>query len=67
MKILRKDQIIKSNLVKYVKSEKDILKTMRHPFIVKLKYSFQTDTKLFMVMQFCKFQLIIRRLRRGSF
>ena len=27
---------------------------MNHPFITKLNYAFQTDKKLFLVMDFCK-------------
>jgi serine/threonine protein kinase len=26
---------------------------MHHPFIVKLNYAFQTESKLFLVMDFC--------------
>lgn len=26
---------------------------MNHPFIVKLHYSFQNDTKLFLIMDYC--------------
>lgn len=40
MKILKKDRMIKDNLMKYAKTEKDVLSIMSHPFIVKLNYSF---------------------------
>lgn len=40
MKILNKKQIMGQNLVKYAKTERDVLTYLSHPFIVGLKYSF---------------------------
>ena len=40
MKILNKKQIMGQNLVKYAKTERDVLTYMSHPFIVGMKYSF---------------------------
>ncbi|KAF2316022.1 hypothetical protein GH714_040817 [Hevea brasiliensis] len=42
MKVMRKDTIIKKNHVDYMKAERDILTKVVHPFIVQLRYSFQT-------------------------
>lgn len=52
MKVLRKDMIIKENMVSHTKSEKQILQDMAHPFIVGLKYAFQTEEKLYLVLDF---------------
>jgi len=52
MKVLRKDMIIKENMVSHTKSEKQILQDMKHPFIVSLKYAFQTEEKLYLVLDF---------------
>jgi len=52
MKILRKDMIVKENMVGHTKAEKDILQQIRHPFIVGLKYAFQTKEKLYLVLDF---------------
>lgn len=52
MKILNKKQIMGQNLVKYAKTERDVLTNMSHPFIVGLKYSFQTPEKLFFLLDF---------------
>jgi len=52
MKILSKDMLIKQNMISYTKSEKNILQQIDHPFIVSLKYAFQTDTKLYLVLTF---------------
>ena len=40
MKILNKKQIMGNNLVKYAKTERDVLTYVRHDFIVGLKYTF---------------------------
>lgn len=52
MKVLRKDMIIKENMVSHTKSEKQILQDMKHPFIVSLKFAFQTEEKLYLVLDF---------------
>jgi len=52
MKVLRKDMIIKENMVSHTKSEKQILQEVDHPFIVGLHYAFQTDEKLYLVLDF---------------
>jgi serine/threonine protein kinase len=52
MKILKKDMIIKENMVAHTLSEKKILEQLQHPFIVGLKYAFQTEAKLYLVLDF---------------
>eukprot|EP01117_Protostelium_nocturnum_P013726 TRINITY_DN5155_c0_g1_i1.p1 TRINITY_DN5155_c0_g1~~TRINITY_DN5155_c0_g1_i1.p1 ORF type:complete len:433 (-),score=175.41 TRINITY_DN5155_c0_g1_i1:61-1359(-) len=52
MKVLRKDFLIETNNVGYTKMEKDILRTVNHPYIVKLHYAFQSDSQVCMVMDF---------------
>ena len=53
MKVLRKDKLLGSNLIKYAFAERNILLNVNHPFIVKLNFAFQTRDKLAMVMDFC--------------
>ena len=56
MKVLSKDKIHSQNLLKYAFAERAIMVKMtkvNHPYIVKIKYAFQTDESLFMVTQFC--------------
>ncbi|KAK7275898.1 hypothetical protein RIF29_17024 [Crotalaria pallida] len=52
MKVMRKDKIMQKNHVEYVKSERDILTKVDHPFIVRLRYSFQTKYRLYLVLDF---------------
>lgn len=35
--------------VEHTKAEREVLEKMSHPFLVKLHYAFQTDTKLYLV------------------
>lgn len=53
MKVLNKDRILAQNLLKYVKAERNILSIMNHPFIIKLYYAFQTNSKLFLILEYC--------------
>lgn len=53
MKVLSKDKILGKNLVRYAMTERNVLSAMNHPFIVKLNYAFQNETKLFLVMDYC--------------
>ena len=52
MKILNKKQIMGQNLVKYAKTERDVLTYTSHPFIVGMKYAFQTPEKLFLLLYY---------------
>ena len=54
MKVLRKEKIIRQNLLQYVMTERNVLTKCNHPFIVKLNYAFQTNTKLFLIMEHCQ-------------
>ena len=53
MKILKKKAMIKRNQVNHIKTERKIMELIDHPFIVKLKYAFQTPQKLYMIMDYC--------------
>ncbi|ERN04221.1 hypothetical protein AMTRI_Chr08g168380 [Amborella trichopoda] len=52
MKVMRKDKIMEKNHAEYMKSERDILTKVVHPFIVQLRYSFQTKYRLYLVLDF---------------
>lgn len=53
MKLLRKDRIMRDNLLRYAVTERNVLTYMKHPFIVGLKYAFQTSEKLVLVLDYC--------------
>ena len=53
MKILHKRKIMGQNLVRYARTERDVLSYFSHPFIVSIKYAFQTPEKLYMILEYC--------------
>ena len=52
MKVLRKDKILGRNLTRYALTERNVLSISNHPFIVSLQYAFQTEDRLFLVMEY---------------
>ncbi|GKU88770.1 hypothetical protein SLEP1_g2996 [Rubroshorea leprosula] len=68
MKVMRKDIIIKKNHVGYMKAERDILAKVVHPFIVQLRYSFHTKSKLYLILDFINGgHLFFHLYRQGMF
>jgi serine/threonine protein kinase len=53
MKVLDKEQYFKNSLVRYAKAERNVLVMLNHPFITRLHYAFQTDSKLVLLMEYC--------------
>lgn len=52
MKILKKSMVLARHQVDHTMSERKILQVMQHPFLMGLKFAFQTETKLYLVMDF---------------
>eukprot|EP00282_Hemiselmis_andersenii_P043019 CAMPEP_0172066180 /NCGR_PEP_ID=MMETSP1043-20130122/11025_1 /TAXON_ID=464988 /ORGANISM="Hemiselmis andersenii, Strain CCMP441" /LENGTH=490 /DNA_ID=CAMNT_0012726325 /DNA_START=273 /DNA_END=1742 /DNA_ORIENTATION=+ len=52
IKVLNKDDVLKTNQVQSTRTERRVLEVINHPFIVKLHYAFQTNDKLCLVMDF---------------
>jgi len=64
MKLITKKEMLEKNKVKRVLTEREVLATADHPFVVTMYYSFQTKTKIAFVMQFCgggEFWRVIQR------
>ena len=53
MKVLRKKFLLDNNQLKYALSEIKILKKCSHPFIIKLHFSFQTPSNLYLIIDYC--------------
>lgn len=53
MKVLAKQNIIKRKQVEHTRTERNVLGRLNHPFIVKLHYAFQTEAKLYFVLDYC--------------
>lgn len=64
MKVLRKDAVRQRNQVEHTKTERALLQRIRHPFLVDLKFAFQTDDKLYMVLDFVNGGELFSHLKR---
>jgi len=54
LKVMKKQDLISNNQVKYAVSEASIMKTLDHPYILKLVFSFQTPSNLYMAVELCE-------------
>ncbi|KAG1708276.1 hypothetical protein DVH05_024958 [Phytophthora capsici] len=52
MKIISKQFIIDMDSVHYMKTERDVMTKIRHPFVIGLNYAFQTESKVYLVMEY---------------
>lgn len=52
MKVLEKQHIVERGEVEHTMAERNILMRVDHPFLMKLHYSFQTEDKLYLIMDF---------------
>lgn len=53
MKVLKKENIIGQELMRYALAERNVLGYITHPFIVHLNFAFQTPEKLVLIMDYC--------------
>ncbi|TYZ65425.1 hypothetical protein PybrP1_011704 [[Pythium] brassicae (nom. inval.)] len=53
MKVLRKTELVKRSQVNHTMTERRIMSSVNHPFIVGLRYAFQTHSKLVMLSDYC--------------
>ena len=53
MKTLSKRNSLEESWLRYVRTERHVLAEIDSPFIVRLQYAFQTEKKLFLVIDFC--------------
>lgn len=52
MKVLHKDAVIARNQLEHTKAERHILQAVQHPFLVGLRFAFQSEQKLYMVLDY---------------
>jgi serine/threonine protein kinase len=53
MKALNKDSLVRHQHIKYAIRESSILRRASHPFIIRMKWSFQTPRSLYMILEYC--------------
>lgn len=64
MKVLKKQHVVSSGLVNTTMAERKILTEIVHPFVVKLHYAFQSESKLSLVMDYLSGGSLAFHLRR---
>ena len=52
MKILEKDKVLSQNLVRYARTERNVLSLASHQFIVGLNFAFQSASRLYLIMDY---------------
>jgi len=68
MKVLKKKALVKRKQVVHTQTERKVLANVDHPFIVSLRYAFQSDAKLYMVLDFFNGgELFFHLKREGRF
>ena len=53
MKMLKKEYIARRNQIEHTRTERSILEKVNHPNIVKMRYAFQNQKKLYFVLEYC--------------
>jgi serum/glucocorticoid-regulated kinase 2 len=65
MKVLKKSVIAAKGQVEHTKSERSILCEIRHPYIVRLRFAFQSDDKLYLVTDYYNGGSLFYHLRKS--
>jgi serum/glucocorticoid-regulated kinase 2 len=63
MKTIRKDLLVEKSLVDHCLLEKEVLMKTNHPFMVSMEHVFQTENRIFFIMQFVRGGELYRHLR----
>jgi tRNA A-37 threonylcarbamoyl transferase component Bud32 len=65
MKVLKKSVISAKGQVEHTKSERSILCEIRHPYIVRLRFAFQSEDKLYLVTDYYNGGSLFYHLRKS--
>lgn len=52
MKVLSKAHLEKTKHMKYAVTERNVLSAVDHPFVIKMRQSFQTPDNLYMILDY---------------
>jgi serine/threonine protein kinase len=52
MKVLNKQRVLQKEQVAYAMSERNVMSNLLHPYLVTLRFAFQTNHRLFLVMDY---------------
>jgi len=66
MKVLKKSQLVARKQVAHTQTERKVLEEIDHPFIVSLRFAFQTHDKLYMIVDYFTGGELFFHLRTGG-
>jgi len=66
LKTLKKNKLKEAKQIQHTKTERKILEFVNHPFIVSLKFAFQSETKLYLVMDYYNGGELFYHLRKNK-
>lgn len=66
MKVLKKKMLEQKKQINHTRTEREILEKIKHPFIVRLFFAFQTAEKLYLITEFIPGGEIFYHLRRAG-
>ncbi len=66
LKSLKKNKLKEAKHIQHTKTERKILEFVHHPFIVSLKFAFQSETKLYLVMDYYNGGELFLHLRKNN-
>lgn len=66
MKVLKKQMLVAKKQVAHTKTERRVLELIDHPFLVSLRFAFQTETKLYMVLDYFTGGELFFHLKHGG-
>lgn len=65
MKVLRKSRVATTRKrAEYIVTERKVLRSANHPFVARLRYAFQSPSRLYLVTDFCGGGELLEHLRR---
>ena len=65
MKVLKKSVVAAKGQIEHTKSERSILCEIRHPYIVRLRFAFQSEDKLYLVTDYYNGGSLFYHLRKA--
>lgn len=65
MKVLNKQRVLQKEQVAYAMGERDVMSSLDHPYLVALRYAFQTPHRLFLVMDYIEGGHLWTHMKRG--
>jgi len=66
VKIMNKGDVIEKNQIDQIKTEKDILEKVKHPFLVGLEYCFHSPSRIYFCMKFMQGGELFQHLKKNK-